>query len=98
MYGNFGSLIFLTSQSVAPISGTSDEMMILKMMDEEDGVVNRRIKKVGKKKDNRLLLNGMAESQDDLDNPQNFCEFKKPNFYVDDQVKHHQSKMIINLY
>jgi hypothetical protein len=43
--------------------------MILKMMDEDDGVTNRRTKKMGKKKEHRLLLNGMAESQDDLDMP-----------------------------
>lgn len=57
----------LNSQSVAPISGSSDEAMILKMMDENDGVVNRRTKKVCKKKEHRLLLNGMADSQDELD-------------------------------
>lgn len=60
-------IFFFSIKSVAPISGSSDETMILKMMDEEDGVTNRRTKKVGKKKDQRLLLNGMAESQDDLD-------------------------------
>lgn len=62
-------LFFPISQSVAPISGSSDETMILKMMDDDDGVINRRTKKAGKKKENRLLLNGMADSQDELDMP-----------------------------
>lgn len=41
---------------------------ILRMMDEEDGVINRRSKKNGKKKGDqtRLLLEGMGDSQDDL--------------------------------
>jgi xenotropic and polytropic retrovirus receptor 1 len=60
---NCGNFRAVRDISVAPISGTSDEVMIVKMMDENDGVVNRRTKKVGKKKD-RLLLNGMSESQD----------------------------------
>lgn len=39
---------------------------ILRMMDEEDGVTNRRAKKSGKKRtETRLLLQG--ESTDDLD-------------------------------
>lgn len=66
---NCGNFRAVRDISVAPISGSSDEVMILKMMDEDDGVVNRRAKKVGKKKDNRLLLNGMADSLDDLDMP-----------------------------
>jgi hypothetical protein len=41
--------------------------MILRMMDEEDGVVNRRTKKQGKKKEHRLMLNGIGDSTDDLD-------------------------------
>lgn len=65
---NCGNFRAVRDISVAPISGTSDEVMILKMMDEDDGVLNRRTKKVGKK-DKRLLLNGMADSQDDLDVP-----------------------------
>lgn len=64
---NCGNFRAVRDISVAPISGSSDEVMILKMMDEDDGVVNRRAKKVGKKKEQRLLLNGMGESQDDLD-------------------------------
>lgn len=65
---NCGNFRAVRDISVAPISGTSDEVMILKMMDEDDGVLNRRTKKIGKK-DKRMLLNGMADSQDDLDVP-----------------------------
>lgn len=65
---NCGNFRAVRDISVAPISGTSDEAMILKMMDEDDGVLNRRTKKIGKK-DKRMLLNGMADSQDDLDVP-----------------------------
>lgn len=65
---NCGNFRAVRDISVAPISGASDEVMILKMMDEDDGVVHRRTKKVGgKKKEQRLLLNGMGDSQDDLD-------------------------------
>lgn len=65
---NCGNFRAVRDISVAPITGTSDEVMIMKMMDEDDGVVNRRTKKIGKK-EKRLLLNGMADSQDDLDVP-----------------------------
>jgi xenotropic and polytropic retrovirus receptor 1 len=61
---NCGNFRAVRDISVAPITGTSDEVMIVKMMDEDDGVVNRRTKKAGKKKEHRLLLNGMSESQD----------------------------------
>lgn len=64
---NCGNFRAVRDISVAPITGSSDEVMILKMMDDDDGVVNRRTKKGGKKKEHRLLLNGMADSQDDLD-------------------------------
>lgn len=64
---NCGNFRAVRDISVAPISGSSDEVMILKMMDEEDGVINRRTKKTGKKKDQRLLMNGLADSQDELD-------------------------------
>lgn len=64
---NCGNFRAVRDISVAPISGSSDEVMIVKMMDDDDGVVNRRTKKVGKRKDQRLLLNGMADSLDDLD-------------------------------
>lgn len=66
---NCGNFRAVRDISVAPISGSSDEVMILKMMDEEDGVANRRTKKIGKKKEHKLLLNGLADSQDDLDMP-----------------------------
>lgn len=44
----------------------SDQMLIVRMMDEEDGVVNRRKKKMDlKKREQRLTLEG--ESTDDMD-------------------------------
>ena len=64
---NCGNFRAVRDISVAPMTGSSDETMILKMMDEEDGVVHRRTKKNGKKKEHRLLLNGMSDSLDDLD-------------------------------
>lgn len=64
---NCGNFRAVRDISVAPMTGSSDEAMILKMMDEEDGVVHRRTRKVGKKKEHRLLLNGMSDSLDDLD-------------------------------
>lgn len=64
---NCGNFRAVRDISIAPITGSSDEAMILRMMDDEDGVTNRRNKKTGKKKDQRLLLNGIADSQDDLD-------------------------------
>lgn len=64
---NCGNFRAVRDISVAPISGASDETMILRMMDEPDGVINRRTKKGGKKKEYRLLLNGIGDSQDDLD-------------------------------
>jgi hypothetical protein len=47
---------------------TSDQIQIIRMMDDEDGVINRRKKKPGsgkKKEDHRVLLEG--ESTDDPD-------------------------------
>jgi len=70
---NCGNFRAVRDISVAPISGSSDEQMILRMMDDADGVINRRTKKSGgggggKKKEHRLLLaNGIEDSQDDLD-------------------------------
>lgn len=64
---NCGNFRAVRDISIAPITGASDEAMILRMMDDEDGVTNRRNKKSGKKKDQRLLLNGITDSQDDLD-------------------------------
>ena len=65
---NCGNFRAVRDISIAPITGASDEAMILRMMDDDDGVTNRRNKnKGGKKKDQRLLLNGIADSQDDLD-------------------------------
>jgi hypothetical protein len=65
---NCGNFRAVRDISIAPITGASDEVTIMRMMDEPDGVVNRRNKKGGgKKKEQRLMLNGMADSQDDLD-------------------------------
>lgn len=64
---NCGNFRAVRDISVAPITGTSDETMLLKMMDDYDGIVHRRTKKIGKKKETRVMLNGVADSQDDLD-------------------------------
>lgn len=64
---NCGNFRAVRDISIAPITGSSDEMMILRMMDEPDGVFNRRTKQKGKKKEQRLQLNGLADSTDDLD-------------------------------
>ncbi|GLV33855.1 uncharacterized protein CBL_11261 [Carabus blaptoides fortunei] len=63
---NCGKFRAVRDISVAPID-CSDQILILRMMDDEDGVVNRRKKKLaGKKKfDPRLTLEG--ESTDDPD-------------------------------
>lgn len=64
---NCGNFRAVRDISVAPMD-SSDQNTILRMMDDYDGVVNRRNKKMqGKKKDQRLLMNGMGDSQDDLD-------------------------------
>ena len=64
---NCGNFRAVRDISVAPMD-SSDQNTILRMMDDYDGVVNRRNKKMqGKKKDHRLLLNGIGDSQDDLD-------------------------------
>lgn len=49
------------------------------MMDEDDGVLNRRInKKVGKKKEqHRIMLNGLGDSNDELDWTSNIAEKMK---------------------
>lgn len=66
---NCGNFRAVRDIFVAPLSVDSHEMTILKMMDENDGVLNRRInKKVGgKKKEHRITLNGLGDSTDDLD-------------------------------
>lgn len=64
---NCGNFRAVRDISIAPITGASDESMILRMMDEPDGVINRRSKQKGKKKEPRLMLNGLADSTDDLD-------------------------------
>lgn len=64
---NCGKFRAVRDISVAPMD-SSDQVTILRMMDDEDGVTNRRAgKKVNSKKRNesRLLLEG--ESTEDLD-------------------------------
>lgn len=64
---NCGNFRAVRDISVAPMD-SSDQNTILRMMDDYDGVANRRNKKIqSKKKDQRLLMNGMGDSQDDLD-------------------------------
>lgn len=64
---NCGNFRAVRDISVAPMD-SSDQNTILRMMDDYDGVANRRNKKMqGKKKDQRLMMNGMGDSQDDLD-------------------------------
>ncbi|KAL3275926.1 hypothetical protein HHI36_020662 [Cryptolaemus montrouzieri] len=64
---NVGKFRAVRDISVAPLD-SSDQMIILKMMDEVDGVTNRRKKKsiAKKKEEQRLRLEG--ESTDDMDN------------------------------
>lgn len=65
---NCGNFRAVRDISIAPINkGVSDETMIMRMMDDEDGVTNRRTKGKGKKREQRLLLNGIGDSTDDLD-------------------------------
>lgn len=63
---NCGKFRAVRDISVAPID-CSDQMLIIRMMDEENGVVNRRRKRgLKKRNDQRLTLEG--ESTDDMDN------------------------------
>jgi hypothetical protein len=64
---NCGKFRAVRDISVAPLD-TSDQMLIVRMMDEEDGVINRRKKKTGGKKreEGRFMTEG--ESTDDMDN------------------------------
>ncbi|XP_060520077.1 solute carrier family 53 member 1-like isoform X2 [Cylas formicarius] len=62
---NCGKFRAVRDISVAPLD-TSDQMLIVRMMDEENGVINRRKKKSKRKEDHRVLLEG--ESTDDMDN------------------------------
>lgn len=64
---NCGNFRAVRDISIAPIKGQSDETMIMRMMDEEDGVTNRRSKGKRKKREQRLQLNGIGDSTDDLD-------------------------------
>ncbi|KAK4877227.1 hypothetical protein RN001_009733 [Aquatica leii] len=63
---NCGKFRAVRDISVAPLD-CSDQIIILRMMDEQDGVTNRHKKRCIKRKDNRrLTLEG--ESTDDMDN------------------------------
>lgn len=63
---NCGKFRAVRDISVAPLD-CSDQMLIIRMMDEDDGVINRRKKREVKKRDDlRLTLEG--ESTDDMDN------------------------------
>lgn len=65
---NCGKFRAVRDISVAPLD-TSDQMLIVRMMDEPDGVINRRKKKNANKKQTsatRLITEG--ESTDDMDN------------------------------
>lgn len=52
---NCGKFRAVRDISVAPID-SSDQTLMLKMMDEEDGVVNRKKRKLGKKKEEKKPL------------------------------------------
>ncbi|KAK9736451.1 SPX domain [Popillia japonica] len=63
---NCGKFRAVRDISVAPLD-CSDQMLIIRMMDDENGVINRRKKKILKRKEDqpRLMLEG--ESTDELD-------------------------------
>ncbi|XP_030756041.1 xenotropic and polytropic retrovirus receptor 1 homolog isoform X2 [Sitophilus oryzae] len=63
---NCGKFRAVRDISVAPLD-TSDQTLIVRMMDEEDGVVNRRKKKNKRRGEHRVLLEA-GESTDDLEN------------------------------
>lgn len=63
---NCGKFRAVRDISVAPLD-TSDQTMIVRMMDDVDGVVNRRKRKNRKKNEHRILLE-TGESTDDLEN------------------------------
>ncbi|KAK9880900.1 hypothetical protein WA026_013231 [Henosepilachna vigintioctopunctata] len=63
---NCGKFRAVRDISVAPLD-TSDQMLILRMMDEKDGVTNRRKKKGNSKKKDEQRLTLEGESTDDMD-------------------------------
>lgn len=64
---NCGKFRAVRDISVAPLD-TSDQMLIVRMMDEKDGVTNRRKRKnVTKKKIEPRFIVGEGESTDDMD-------------------------------
>ena len=62
---NCGKFRAVRDISVAPID-CSDQMLIIRMMDEDSGVMNRRKRKLKRKEEPRVTLEG--ESTDDMDN------------------------------
>ncbi|XP_022905040.1 solute carrier family 53 member 1 [Onthophagus taurus] len=62
---NCGKFRAVRDISVAPMD-CSDQMLIIRMMDEDDGVINRKKKRIKRKQEQRLMLEG--ESTDDVDN------------------------------
>lgn len=64
---NCGKFRAVRDISVAPLD-TSDQMLIVRMMDEEDGVTNRRKRRnASKKKEEPRFTIGEGESTDDMD-------------------------------
>ncbi|KAH1004031.1 hypothetical protein HUJ04_003845 [Dendroctonus ponderosae] len=63
---NCGKFRAVRDISVAPLD-TSDQMLIVRMMDEADGVINRRKRKNKKRGEHRIILDP-GESTDDLEN------------------------------
>lgn len=63
---NCGKFRAVRDISVAPLD-TSDQMVIVRMMDEKDGVLNRRKKKVSSKVSEEVRPVVEGESTDDMD-------------------------------
>lgn len=63
---NCGKFRAVRDISVAPLD-TSDQMLIVRMMDEDEGVINRRKRKNKKRGEHRVTLE-TGESTDDLEN------------------------------
>lgn len=64
---NCGKFRAVRDISVAPLD-TSDQTMIVRMMDDVDGVVNRRKRKNKKKTGEHRIILETGESTDDLEN------------------------------
>lgn len=63
---NCGKFRAVRDISVAPMD-TSDQVLIIRMMDEPDGVTNRKKKKIISKKQDKTRLNVDGESTDDME-------------------------------